>query len=470
MSPVSFTEWNNDRTAHIRFFALSMDPGPSAYDYTEGASAIDISVAVSNSRRSRQDSQHSLSYDEHQGTMFDGPGHGVNPSSVSRMSLHRPRSRRQSGASQTSGARRSTDFTHSPTQIPDDDDSAQEEDISGERLLPRRGRRSPSPRRTGVFGGIAHLFGRDTAVDASSSRRRTSISQHSRTSSLLWGRRSEEGSQAGSVVESDGDDRWGYSSGEEDEPSDAEDITKSPVVVERAFNSYPPSPTPSISLPLLSGDQLFGNETRIDIDLESLDPPPPGAPSRQTIYLTDEDVTLRFVGYEVLTWHSWAWRLACVLSLGTLGLIGHWFPRLWLRWVAKEKAFKELLSGIIVIEVCCDPSSFRATSSCCERPLLVTSRSSLRGEFLIRIVLLRFSLTFRCQRKRMGVAVERRRSMLKILYSEVCSLLIIATLSLPLTQTTVYFLPSSALSYRGVGQLNIDSARLGTGETMGGWA
>lgn len=339
-----------------------MDPGPSVYDYTEGASPIDISVAVSNSRHTRRDSQHSLAYDDHQGSMFDGPGHSVNPSSISRMSLHRPRSRRQSGASQASFPRRSTDIAHSPTQVPGADDSALEEDGISERFLPRRGRRSPSPRRPGVFGGIAHLFGRDTGGDASSARRRrTSISQHSRTSSRLWGRRSEEGSQAGSVVESDGDDRWGYSSGEEDEPSDAEDITKSPVTIERAFNSYSPSPSPSISLPLFSGDQLFGNETRVDIDLESLDAPPPGAPSRQMIYLVDEDVTLRFVGYEVLPWHSWAWRLACVLSLGTLSLLAHWFPRLWLRWVAREKAFNELFSGFIVIEVRCNDSSIRAT-------------------------------------------------------------------------------------------------------------
>ena len=36
-------------------------------------------------------------------------------------------------------------------------------------------------------------------------------------------------------------------------------------------------------------------------------------------------------------WHAW--------------LIGHWFPRLWLHWVAREKAFKELSRGYIVIEV-----------------------------------------------------------------------------------------------------------------------
>jgi len=40
-----------------------------------------------------------------------------------------------------------------------------------------------------------------------------------------------------------------------------------------------------------------------------------------------------------------------------LGMLGHWFPRLWLHWVAQEKAFKELSSGFIVIEVCCMAAS-----------------------------------------------------------------------------------------------------------------
>jgi cation-transporting ATPase 13A2 len=334
---------------------LKMDSGPSNHDYTEGASAVDISEAVHNSRRSRRDSQYSLPYDDQQGTMFDGPGNSIVPSSVSRMSIDRPRSRRRSEDSQATRPvathRRSSDMSSSWSQMPDD--SALEEEDIGERVPLRRGRRSPSPRRTGMFGGIAHLFGRDTGGDTASSHRRTSI--HSRTSSTrLWGRRSDVGSEAASDVSSEGDDRWGYSSGEEDELSDGEDIArdKSSVASERVFGSYPPSPVPSASsLPLLSADQFFGNEARVDVDFEPLDPPPLGPPSRQTIHLADEDVTLRLVGYEVSGWHSWAWRLAYVFSFGMLGLLGHWFPRLWLHWVAREKAFKELSRGYIVIEV-----------------------------------------------------------------------------------------------------------------------
>ncbi|KIJ67879.1 hypothetical protein HYDPIDRAFT_83436 [Hydnomerulius pinastri MD-312] len=118
------------------------------------------------------------------------------------------------------------------------------------------------------------------------------------------------------------------------------------------YGSYPPSPGPSSHLPLLSSDPIFGDEVRIDIDapLEPLNPPPPGPPSRQTIYIADEDSTLRLVGYEVVIWRQWLWRTSCVLTLGALALLGHWFPRMWLRWVVREKAFKDLKHGFVVVE------------------------------------------------------------------------------------------------------------------------
>ncbi len=90
------------------------------------------------------------------------------------------------------------------------DDSALDGEDIGESVPLRRGRRSPSPRRSGMFSGIAHLFGRDTGGDASSIHRPPSISQYSRTSSSrLWGRRSDAGSEVGSEVSGEGDDRWG---------------------------------------------------------------------------------------------------------------------------------------------------------------------------------------------------------------------------------------------------------------------
>jgi hypothetical protein len=40
-----------------------------------------------------------------------------------------------------------------------------------------------------------------------------------------------------------------------------------------------------------------------------------------------------------------------VLTLGILGLLGHWFPCLWLRWVAREMAFRDVAYGFVVVEV-----------------------------------------------------------------------------------------------------------------------
>ncbi|KDQ53585.1 hypothetical protein JAAARDRAFT_137089 [Jaapia argillacea MUCL 33604] len=84
--------------------------------------------------------------------------------------------------------------------------------------------------------------------------------------------------------------------------------------------------------------------------LETLDPPPPGPPSRQTVYLPDEDSTIRFIGYDTSPFRRTMWRFGCILTFGLLGLLAHWFPRLWLRWVAHEKAFKDAKEGFVVVE------------------------------------------------------------------------------------------------------------------------
>ncbi|TFK44814.1 Ca-transporting ATPase [Crucibulum laeve] len=93
----------------------------------------------------------------------------------------------------------------------------------------------------------------------------------------------------------------------------------------------------------------------MEMDFTLLEPPPLGPPSRQTVYIPDEDSTIRFVGYETVTWRSCLWRVGCILTFGLLGLLGHWFPRFWLRWVAMEKAFIDAHNGFLVVE-----SAFRA--------------------------------------------------------------------------------------------------------------
>ncbi|KIO30367.1 hypothetical protein M407DRAFT_69316 [Tulasnella calospora MUT 4182] len=82
----------------------------------------------------------------------------------------------------------------------------------------------------------------------------------------------------------------------------------------------------------------------------STPPPPPGPPSRQTVALVDEDMSLKFTGFEIVRWKALVWRIGTIASLGSLALVGHWSPKLWLRWVARERAFKDLEDGLIVVE------------------------------------------------------------------------------------------------------------------------
>jgi cation-transporting ATPase 13A2 len=348
-----------------------MAAGTSVYDYTEGASAIDIDDAVAQRSHARRDSLYG-GPDDADGAMFDGPGHTTVPTSASRMSYtergitirrssewSRRRRRSEDGSvsgslsGRAQGKRRMS--TESRASAVNGAESAAEEE--SELLLGRRLGRSPSPtmNRSSVFENIAQLFGRGGGESLS---RRASISssvspsRRSRRSRL-----SDAGSDYALDSEDEGDERWGYSSGEGDDSAESH---VSRISSEVDFGSDPPSPTgPSSHLPLFSSDPIFGDEVRIEIDapLESLNPPPPGPPSRQTIYVADEDSTLRFVGYEVILWRQWLWRALCVLTLGMLALLGHWLPRVWLRWVVREKAFKDLKHGFVVIEVCAGPAS-----------------------------------------------------------------------------------------------------------------
>jgi len=365
---------------------MTATPGPSAYvpshDYTEGASAIDIDSALANNRRSRRDSQYNTIYGEDgEGAMFAGPGHSVNPSSVSKMSHLEPgrrssegwsRSRRRSQDSTSSGRhwlnrRLSKDSQLSRQSV--EGGSGDGEEMNGEedRLLygghsgldrERRQRRKSlsSPPRATVFENLAHLFGR-TGPTGSPGGGRPSISQRSSISAdSRRSRHSDVGSDYALDTDDHGEERWGYSSGEEDSDESSPPINNMndnvSLTASMECDSDPPSPT-GISLPLLASDQIFGGEARLDMEVPFalLDPPPPGPPSRQTLYIPDEDCTIRFVGYETIPWRQWLWRICCLLTLGILGLLGHWFPHLWIRWIAREKGFKDAKNGFVVVEV-----------------------------------------------------------------------------------------------------------------------
>lgn len=363
---------------------MSPVAGPSnnsSHDYTEGASAIDINEAMTSRKLSRRDSQYSSYFDnEGEGAVFAGPGHTVNPSSVSRMSnleLGRrssdtwSRTRRQSydSLSRHRLNRRSSGDSRSSLQSADqsegqgeaDEDAFLRSDDEGsERGQNRKQRkRVSSTQRQSVFENFANLFSRSTTADESGQRqrsisRRSSASLHSRGS-----RRSRRTTGASEhVPDSDeGEERWGYSSEEEDE-SDQEPphavSDNASIAPSMQYDSEPSTPPrPTHSLPLLTMESVFDGEARIDMDVTStfLNAPPPGPPNRQTLYIADEDSTIRFIGYEIIQWRARLWKLVCVLSFGILSLLGHWFPRLWLRWVANEKAFIDSVNGFVVVEV-----------------------------------------------------------------------------------------------------------------------
>ena len=345
----------------------SPEAGPSSYDYTEGASAIDIGNALDNNRRAGRDSQYSTYYDvDGDGAMFSGPGHSVNPSSVSRMSNLELGRRSSDAWSQTwrknfdshsshkkprdssQVSRRSVDMDH------DESDSLLSDDVIASSRKRRLRRKSLSPpARSSVFENLAHIFGRPGASDGG---QRPSISNRSSMSQIS---RRSRGSENALDTDDNEDERWGYSSGEEDSENGSQH-SLSPVrdnasiTSSMEYDSEPPSSGEgNQSLPLLSFDPMFGGEARIDMDttFTLLDLPPPGPPSRQTVYIPDEDNTIRFVGYETIAWRAWLWRVSCILTFGILALVGHWFPYLWLRWVARERAFIGGRNGFLVVEV-----------------------------------------------------------------------------------------------------------------------
>jgi cation-transporting ATPase 13A2 len=297
------------------------------------------------------------------GAVFDGPGSVNFPSSISTMRHEGTRalsrsfreSRRASMDADAGGGLRGSVSRRSSTQslsvgdaspTQDGPEMTRERSFGRESLTGSVRNRSPDDtmqERQSIFGNIARLFGRRD------SRSHSPVSRRSR---------SRQGSAAGDLIESpieeeDEDDRWGYLSGEEDNDEDEGAPFRRPEYLSsRESFSRPPSPTDS--LPGMLRDPIFG-DTRVDIGEPTLlddRPPPPGPPSRQGVYIADEDIELRFLGYELQEAHEWMWTIATILTAGLLGLLGQWFPKIWLNWVAKEKGFKLCSRGIIVVEAC----------------------------------------------------------------------------------------------------------------------
>lgn len=375
---------------------LSPTTYPS-YDYTEGASPREISEVISireQQRRRRRDSQVGSAYgddDEGGGAVFGGPSAGVVPSSVSTMHYDRPwasrrrssdafsrrtsisLSRRMSGEPSSPRVRRRQSEDAESIALsdnvsePGDDEDERSSRAHTRRLSRRRTAASPPGSPTtarGLFDNIAGLFGGGGGTSVAGEGTRSKAGSVSRSSRRGSRASSRIGSDRATGDYSDDEERWGYSSAEEDVDEEDRLVADIKSGDDSDFGaSRPPSPSTSLPLLVAHSDPFFG-DTRIDIDVDlasrpTSPPPPPGPPSRQTIALLDEDITLRFTGCEAIPSRKVLWRIGCVASFGSLALLGHWTPALWLRWVTRERGFKAIEDGFVVIEVCiiCTPKS-----------------------------------------------------------------------------------------------------------------
>ncbi len=359
-------------------------PDGEPFDYTDGASQVEISSALAqepySQTRARRDSQVGSSYsgdddNEHaSAAIFDGYGAGAIPSSVTSMHHDRviswSRDRRASLSSRnklySSGRSRANrvdgSISSSTGRLLDSQDSENPLDNRGDvsdsdgddagsyygrqsmqsytsgsakGSRSRRERTAASPSRSStMLQSFAGMFSR-VSINApenrpdSVSRRSSAASSRSilKTSRRRSSSRHSYSSSGSDRVSDEGTERWGYSSGEEQEEEG---------------NRY------------ASDIRIHMGKFESFREFEA-DPLPLGPPSRQTIYIEDEDMTVLFIGREIIQWKAWLWNIGCFATLGILGLVGFWNNSIWIRWATRDKSFESLgvdgSVGIIVIEV-----------------------------------------------------------------------------------------------------------------------
>ena len=177
----------------------------------------------------------------------------------------------------------------------------------------------------------------------SRSPRRSFTSGQSRSRSRSASRESSEG--------------WGYRESDVDTYSDVSDRASGEEGYTSSLadnTSLPPQSRPgSPTLPLVpnGGDGIFGDSGRGG-EFEPKDFEEATISSRQTILLPDEDLSIRFTGYKTDPIRNFFWWTGCILSLGILGLIGRWVPKVWVKFCGKEIAFDQAKEGSwLVVEV-----------------------------------------------------------------------------------------------------------------------
>lgn len=354
-----------------------------ARDWVRNSQSDDESIDAGGrvGMRRRRDSQVG-SYDDH-GSIFDGPGAELIPSSVSSMHhvVSRPSFRTYSRRRQLLATHRSRSYSHRSSSLHDRETSPHSSQThgSGSRMDSaisyRKRSFSRSVPRAGADGESSGLIG-----------------------SLFASFRGESGGLSGRDEDyhEAADEPWGQDESDlldeevledasEDEELDHSD--RSSVSSER-----PTSPT-SRFIPNVFGNDAdpFGDVRHDNYDdasevpfedpalsakptllrdypdvSELLDEPrvlQPGAEeegsqksvwldkscrSRQQIYLLDEDTLIRITGYCTRRDRVVLYVLLCVLTLGIAGLMSMWFPKWHLRWMYAESQFSD--AEFVVVE------------------------------------------------------------------------------------------------------------------------
>lgn len=149
------------------------------------------------------------------------------------------------------------------------------------------------------------------------------------------------------------EENWGYEDDDDDysERASGEEGYSSSLADD---TSLPPQSRPqSPHLPLIPNgtDAVFGGDPSRGDD-EVKDFASISIPSKQTILLPDEDLSIRFTCYRTDPLRNALWWAGCIVTAGGLGLVGRWIPSTWVKFCGKETSFEDAREGSwLVVEV-----------------------------------------------------------------------------------------------------------------------
>ena len=210
-----------------------------------------------------------------------------------------------------------------------------------------------SPNKPTTFGKLASYIGFNRPEDDEESGLRT---RRRRSGSEYSARRSGTPTSGIRSLSPSSSEDWGYKDEDDDDDWEARGDAQGSYTSSLADDtSLPPQSRPhSPHLPLMpnSTDAVFGESGRGLEDEEPKDFVSVEIPSRQTVILPDEDLSIRFTGYRTDTLRRSLWLAGCVVTLGGLGLLGRWTPSIWVRFCGEEVTFEDAKEGSwLMVEV-----------------------------------------------------------------------------------------------------------------------